>query len=78
MPRRDSTSVGKEVDPLIGVNTSAIHAAGWVSLSTLYLLWPFLGIWLMLYSPRTEQLAETDNIQELCGAGGEGREAVRV
>ena len=45
MPRRDSTSVGKEVDRLIGVNTSAIHAAGWVSLSTLYLLWPFLGIW---------------------------------
>ena len=76
MPRRDSTSVGKEVDPLIGVNTSAIHAAGWVSLSTLYLLWPFLGIW-RCFTALVTKAAETDNIQELCGAGGEG-DAARV
>ncbi|ROS05645.1 uncharacterized protein DUF3302 [Sinobacterium caligoides] len=27
----------------------AIHAAGWVSLFTLHVLWPFLWIWAMLY-----------------------------
>ena len=27
----------------------AIHAAGWVSLFTLQVLWPFLWIWAMLY-----------------------------
>jgi hypothetical protein len=27
----------------------AIHAAGWVSLFTLHLIWPFLWIWAMLY-----------------------------
>ncbi|WP_095923342.1 DUF3302 domain-containing protein [Rahnella victoriana] len=27
----------------------AIHAAGWVSLLTLHVLWPFLWIWAMLY-----------------------------
>jgi len=29
----------------------AIHAAGWVSLFTLHVLWPFLWIWAMLYGP---------------------------
>jgi hypothetical protein len=29
----------------------AIHAAGWVSLFTLHVLWPFLWIWAMLYHP---------------------------
>lgn len=29
----------------------AIHAAGWVSLFTLHVLWPFLWIWAMLYRP---------------------------
>jgi Protein of unknown function (DUF3302) len=29
----------------------AIHAAGWVSLFTLHILWPFLWIWAMLYRP---------------------------
>ena len=29
----------------------AIHAAGWVSLFTLHVLWPFLWIWAMLYKP---------------------------
>src|SRR3977135_1271313 len=29
----------------------AIHAAGWVSLFTLHVMWPFLWIWAMLYRP---------------------------
>jgi hypothetical protein len=29
----------------------AIHAAGWVSLFTLHVLWPFLWIWAMIYKP---------------------------
>jgi len=29
----------------------AIHAAGWVSLLTLHVLWPFLWIWAMAYQP---------------------------
>ena len=27
----------------------AIHAAGWISLFMLHLLWPFLWIWAMMY-----------------------------
>lgn len=27
----------------------ALHVAGWVSLLTLHILWPFLWIWAMLY-----------------------------
>jgi Protein of unknown function (DUF3302) len=29
----------------------AIHAAGWISLFMLHLLWPFLWIWAMMYNP---------------------------
>ena len=29
----------------------AIHAAGWVSLFMLHVLWPFLWIWAMAYRP---------------------------
>jgi len=29
----------------------AIHVAGWVSLLTLHLIWPFLWIWATLYRP---------------------------
>jgi hypothetical protein len=29
----------------------AIHVAGWVSLFTLHVIWPFLWIWAMLYRP---------------------------
>jgi len=29
----------------------AIHAAGWISLLTLHVLWPFLWIWAMAYRP---------------------------
>jgi hypothetical protein len=31
----------------------AIHAAGWVSLFTLHVLWPFLWIWAMAYQPES-------------------------
>jgi hypothetical protein len=29
----------------------AIHAAGWISLFMLHVLWPFLWIWAMMYPP---------------------------
>ena len=29
----------------------AIHVAGWVSLFTLHVIWPFLWIWAMTYRP---------------------------
>jgi hypothetical protein len=29
----------------------AIHAAGWISLFLLHILWPFLWIWAMMYQP---------------------------
>src|SRR5882757_7333350 len=29
----------------------AIHAAGWISLFMLHVLWPFLWIWAMMYQP---------------------------
>src|SRR5499425_3143429 len=32
-------------------HVDAIHAAGWVSLFTLHVLWPFLWIWAMAYKP---------------------------
>jgi uncharacterized protein DUF3302 len=32
-------------------HADAIHAAGWVSLLTLHVLWPFLWIWAMAYQP---------------------------
>src|SRR5262249_8985856 len=32
-------------------HADAIHAAGWVSLFTLHVLWPFLWIWAMAYQP---------------------------
>jgi len=30
---------------------NAIHAAGWISLFMLHILWPFLWIWAMMYQP---------------------------
>lgn len=32
-------------------HTDAIHTAGWVSLFTLHVIWPFLWIWATLYQP---------------------------
>jgi len=29
----------------------AIHVAGWISLFTLHVIWPFLWIWAFLYKP---------------------------
>ena len=48
----------------------AIHAAGWVSLLTLHVLWPFIWIWAMLYRQDRgwgfhAQANETDNLSEL-------------
>lgn len=49
----------------------AIHVAGWVSLFTLHVLWPFLWIWATIYRPdrgwgfnqRLQQ--DEDDIQQL-------------
>lgn len=32
-------------------HADAIHAAGWISLFMLHILWPFLWIWAMMYQP---------------------------
>lgn len=32
-------------------HADAIHVAGWVSLFTLHVIWPFLWIWATLYQP---------------------------
>ena len=32
-------------------HADAIHAAGWISLFLLHVLWPFLWIWAMMYKP---------------------------
>ena len=32
-------------------HADAIHTAGWVSLFTLHVIWPFLWIWANLYQP---------------------------
>jgi Protein of unknown function (DUF3302) len=32
-------------------HADAIHAAGWISLFLLHVLWPFLRIWAMMYQP---------------------------
>lgn len=32
-------------------HADAIHVAGWVSLFTLHVMWPFLWIWATLYRP---------------------------
>jgi Protein of unknown function (DUF3302) len=51
----------------------AIHAAGWVSLFTLHVLWPFLWIWAMAYRPErgwgvSHQPAQA-GVQPTVGAG---------
>ncbi|WP_323970941.1 DUF3302 domain-containing protein [Aeromonas hydrophila] len=49
----------------------AIHVAGWVSLFTLHVLWPFLWIWATLYRPErgwgfNQRLQrDEDDIQQL-------------
>lgn len=48
----------------------AIHVAGWVSLFTLHVMWPFLWIWATLYRPergwgfqQAEEKQRTDEAQ---------------
>jgi len=46
----------------------AIHAAGWVSLLTLHVLWPFIWIWAMLYREDRGwgfRAKENDNMAQL-------------
>ena len=53
----------------------AIHVAGWISLFTLHLIWPFLWIWATLYredrgwgfqsQPSGNEIVLKDEIQEL-------------
>ena len=49
----------------------AIHVAGWVSLFTLHVLWPFLWIWATLYREdrgwgfSTQQKADEDRLAAL-------------
>lgn len=46
----------------------AIHVAGWVSLFTLHVLWPFLWIWATLYRPERgwgfQQVQEQQRVDE--------------
>ena len=44
----------------------AIHVAGWVSLFTLHILWPFLWIWASLYTPG-DGWGMTGHLQENTG-----------
>lgn len=43
----------------------AIHVAGWVSLFTLHVIWPFLWIWATLYDPEQgwQGRGQTRNLQ---------------
>lgn len=50
-------------------HADAIHVAGWVSLFTLHVLWPFLWIWATLYRPdrgwgmQTQPSPQYENLQ---------------
>jgi hypothetical protein len=48
-------------------HADAIHVAGWVSLFTLHVIWPFLWIWATLYRPERGwgMQNENDVIQQL-------------
>lgn len=55
----------------------AIHIAGWVSLFTLHVLWPFLWIWASLYRPdRGWGMAVADDGNGQSNGAGEGAEPV--
>ncbi|TXH38159.1 MAG: DUF3302 domain-containing protein [Rhodospirillaceae bacterium] len=49
----------------------AIHVAGWVSLFTLHVLWPFLWIWATIYRPERGYgfSANTETNSRLLNAG---------
>lgn len=48
-------------------HADAIHVAGWVSLFTFHVIWPFLWIWATLYRPERGwgMQYENDVIQQL-------------
>lgn len=49
-------------------HADAIHVAGWVSLFTLHVIWPFLWIWATLYQPERGwgmQQAQNDTLADL-------------
>ncbi|MDX6019252.1 DUF3302 domain-containing protein [Scandinavium sp. V105_16] len=49
-------------------HADAIHVAGWVSLFTLHVIWPFLWIWATLYRPERGwgmQQAEQESFAQL-------------
>lgn len=54
----------------------AIHAAGWVSLFTLHVIWPFLWIWAMIYRPDRGWGFESKSTNDL-GAQREGFDQLR-
>ena len=51
-------------------HADAIHTAGWVSLFTLHIIWPFLWIWATLYQPergwgmQSHRDPETDTLSQ--------------
>ena len=48
-------------------HADAIHAAGWVSLFTLHVLWPFLWIWAMAYQPERGWGFSTPGVEAATG-----------
>jgi hypothetical protein len=52
----------------------AIHVAGWVSLMTLHVIWPFLWIWAMVYREDRGWGAGGHAVE---GAGGASDEALQ-
>ena len=48
-------------------HADAIHAAGWVSLFTLHVLWPFLWIWAMAYRPERGWGFSTPGVEAATG-----------
>lgn len=56
-------------------HADAIHVAGWVSLFTLHVIWPFLWIWATLYRPERGwgmqgQEASFRTVAATCGGAG--------
>lgn len=45
-------------------HSDAIHTAGWVSLFTLHIIWPFLWIWATLYQPERGWGIQSENTTE--------------
>ena len=54
----------------------AIHTAGWVSLFTLHVIWPFLWIWATSYHPEHGYRGRQGEKQR--GGGGNTDDAARI